>query len=89
MSLGHSCLQSWFTQAHRSTRGIVILRAEIVQLAVGSAWLRHFGQVIVSSYPVKFFVGYQLDEKGGTSEFPSRRAFSYRRGSSGRGKYPE
>lgn len=42
---------------------MVILWAEIVQLAVASAWLRHFGQVIVPSSPEKFFVGYHWAQK--------------------------
>src|ERR1041384_3631395 len=42
---------------------MVILWAEIVQLAVASAWLRHFGQVIISSSPEKLFVGYHWAQK--------------------------
>ena len=53
-SLGHWYRHSRFRQAHNRNCGTVILRPEIVQLTISSAfWLEHFGQVIPSSLPSK------------------------------------
>jgi hypothetical protein len=39
-SLGHWCQHSKFSQAHNRNCGMVILRPEIVQITIGSAfWL--------------------------------------------------
>src|SRR6185295_15051114 len=63
-SLGHWCRQFGFEQAHRRNSGTIILRPEIVQLSIGSAWwVRHFGQVIFPFCPRKSGGRFTRDEK--------------------------
>jgi len=64
-SLGHWCRHFVFTQVHNRTSGMVNLRPTIVHVSIGSAWLSHFGQIIVSSCCVRTSVARLIPSREG------------------------